>query len=128
MDFPRHAQWSPWTIEPFDSRKRPSDLKAGDRLKVDMTGMVLKPTVLVRSPLSGSSSMRSCANSSAGELDRPLPVGGVVLRPHQREAYLLLLPEHGESGRDRVRADGGSEGSVGTAAPAVVGLDAEGAG
>lgn len=129
MDFPRYNQWSPWTIEPIESGKKPFELKSGDRIKVDMKGMVMKPIVLVG--LVSSSSFTYVRTGSVilsrclGKHDRSLPMGSIILRAHKWEAYVLFLPEQEESRRYLVHPDRGSSRSLGPPAPSMVEFDAK---
>ena len=47
LDFPSYNQWSKRTIEPADSSQKPSELKAGDRINVNLKGMASSPIVVV---------------------------------------------------------------------------------
>ncbi|KAF7551936.1 hypothetical protein G7Z17_g4670 [Cylindrodendrum hubeiense] len=50
LDFARYDQWHKgWTVEPIEAEK-PSELQIGDRLKVNMHGMVFRPVVAENSP------------------------------------------------------------------------------
>lgn len=46
-DFSRFNQWSQWTFEPVDAGKSMSDLKAGDRVDVNLKSMKFQPVVMV---------------------------------------------------------------------------------
>ncbi|KAH6887625.1 hypothetical protein B0T10DRAFT_490109 [Thelonectria olida] len=46
LDFSRYNQWSQWAVEPTDSGKSPSELKAGDRVKADLKSMKFQPVVV----------------------------------------------------------------------------------
>ncbi|KAI9151436.1 hypothetical protein HJFPF1_08638 [Paramyrothecium foliicola] len=51
MNFAGYKQWQPsWNIASNDAEKQPLDLKAGDRLVVDMDGKVHQPIVVENSP------------------------------------------------------------------------------
>ncbi|KAI5459224.1 hypothetical protein BGZ63DRAFT_337250, partial [Mariannaea sp. PMI_226] len=50
MDFARYSEWSQWSFELADSGKTPSELKAGDQLKVSLKGMKFSPSVVKNSP------------------------------------------------------------------------------
>ncbi|EXJ54017.1 hypothetical protein A1O7_09354 [Cladophialophora yegresii CBS 114405] len=45
FDFPRYKQWCKWTIDPVESGKKASELKANERIKVNLDGMAFSPVV-----------------------------------------------------------------------------------
>ncbi|KXH55380.1 hypothetical protein CSAL01_11314 [Colletotrichum salicis] len=47
LEFSEYNQWSQkWAFEPTEPGKDPSDLKDGDKIKVDMGGMAFSPVIM----------------------------------------------------------------------------------